>query len=195
MKHFIINDIDFGVTFLPFNDYLLTERKKNKCDILIFSYNCFDKVDLSSEIDGDTNALYRLTSLSGYNRQTIFAGFTSLYEGDERLSAAVLHKGALIDLSDSIQTIDDIDNTYNSAVKVYNIGGYHIALIIDGDILSSRIWKKISKVCSLVINLGKNTNVTTFEKAKHFSDEYSIPLLSVTLNKAYYNDVKPKTTE
>jgi hypothetical protein len=189
MEHFYIDKVHFGVTHNDFDGYVLEERKE-KCDILVMSHHTFPDITIYDEMSGESMLLYRAVKLSGDNDQTVFTGITVDYGEQKRLSVMVAHKGELIDIVDTTQSFDDGEYALSKEVKIFNVKGYPIALVVDMDCLSDKIWNGVAEKARLVLNLGRHTGYAAQNAAKKQAEQYGVPLLFVSLHDSFlYNPV------
>lgn len=175
MENYYYKKLRFSLTRADFNTYVLEERGQDG-GILVMSFNTFGVVNVEDEIAGHGDCLYRAVQLSRDNAQTVFVGIDADYGDTKRLSVFVAHRGELIDILDSTQNAP-AGYTLSDRIKVFNVSGVKIAVLVDTDATSSKVWRAIAETADMVLAVNKTVDEHTYPLVKVRADGAGIPVL------------------
>lgn len=154
-------------------------------DVAGFSHPGNDvPVDLFKEISGESERLKQIALLSLEKNNTVIAGITLDYGGIKRLSAAIAHKGELVDVADSCSVSEPYIRS--GTVKIYNTGKIKIAVLTGGDARVGFILSKISGLCNLVVSLEPEFRPENEQRIRKLSDNFLLPILYVSPARIFF---------
>lgn len=189
MKVIELLDKKIGVSQLPFDEFVLFERKPKSCDILVLSHNTFGRIDLQREME-TTADLARLTQLSLDEGCLIFCGITTHIMGLKHISVAVADRGKLIDIVDRTCNYYGDEFADTNKVKVYNSVLGKFGILVDSDVMYPRIWEKLAPVCDIIINLGSDACAHSQLIGQACAEYYLKPLICVGQDITWYESTK-----
>lgn len=154
-------------------------------EVAVFSHPVHDEpIDLFKEIGGESERLKDIVLYSREQNNTVIAGITLEYGGIKRLSAAIAHKGELVDVADSCSVSEPY--TRSGTVKIYNTGKIKIAVLTGGDARVSFILSKISGYCNLVVSLEPEYRPENEQRIRKLSDNFLLPILYVSPARIFF---------
>ena len=154
-------------------------------EVAVFSHPVHDEpIDLFKEIGGESERLKDIVLYSREQNNTVIAGITLEYGRIKRLSAAIAHKGELVDVADSCSVSEPY--TRSGTVKIYNTGKIKIAVLTGGDARVSFILSKISGYCNLVVSLEPEYRPENEQRIRKLSDNFLLPILYVSPARIFF---------
>lgn len=124
------------VTCGKLSEFVLNDltRLRNP-DVLVFSNNVIEQLDLIKEIDGKTNVFYELCKLSETLNSVLIIGCDTEVLGILHKSAIVIDCGTLLGVSDMAHVLDDAKYNSGGCFRVYDTSKGKIGIIVGEDIL------------------------------------------------------------
>ncbi len=148
-------------------------------DIVVFSFNAFDELDLLGEIEGEYDSLAGLCDFSAASNSTVFCGVTSSILGIKHISVAVCHKGRLVDIVDRTSNITGDEYGKTKKIKIFALDDIKIAVLVDTDILIEENLRKTAPACDVILALIKSPGPDIAESAVNSAKKYGKPCLCV----------------
>ena len=149
-------------------------------DIAIFSVKEFDRIDVKSELDGDSETLVKMGAVSKRIRGvTVFSSMTDTY-GLYRSSAIAFSAGKLLFIADETRCRDRrFSPSYG--LKTLAVGGARAGILVGGDCCEhDLIAAHLIMGCDAIIDLS--ADIFDFDNEKLFSSlayVFAVPFVSV----------------
>ena len=140
-------------------------------DVKLYGFNAVGKVDLKSELSGESGILVKLAL--GSDEKVSLYGMEFFLGERARTEVVAFHGGLLADVADCNMHIGGEE----SSLKVYSFQGVKIGLLVDDDIDSEILWGRICPICDGLVSIVRTLDTERKERIEKLQSIFSLPVI------------------
>jgi len=179
-------DFTFNIGFGKFNEKDCLKADKNS--VVVYPYNSFSPVDLSSEIVGGGGVVKKLAECSKAIDGSIFCGVKTFILDIKHISVAVCNKGRLVDIVDRASNYLGDEFGTSNKIKVFSTKMGRIGLLVDSDCLLESSWQKTAEHADIMLCINRGNDEISKEEVRLFSACYKISYVYVDDNSVEWHE-------
>lgn len=137
-------------------------------DIRLVGFATTGEVDLRKEFSGETELLAKAAEES--DGKTIMRGVKFRFDGMTRFSVLTFKNGLLADVADC----NLHEGAGESGLKVFCLNGVNLGLIVDDDIDSEMIWRRLAEKSDGIVCIVRTFDSEREKRVKRLQEYFGI---------------------
>lgn len=140
-------------------------------DVRLYGFDTLGEIDLREEMTGNTSYLVD-AAMKSLNATAIY-GVRFHLDSLDRYAAVAFHDGMLVDVADCLLHFGE---ETSAELKVYGINGVNIGIVVDDDVDSENVWKKLSEKADALVAVVRSYDKERQERVKKLYETFSLPV-------------------